>query len=323
MSNLKVNSKCIMCGSCLSLGCDFLVEKSDGRVEVRDNTFLKPDSTDLKSLIDICPVQAFEYDKNVKIESKTEQLAKIKEQLRNWKGINSVTVKDIPFKEEKYSMSMPYIVGSSYIYSSDRAAINAAETQFNNAAYSKINVFILQVISQYRADMVSPYYTYGPDTSSVYYKENQKIILLLKQAEKLSEKKLSSNFSDFDIYPSSDCCYKMLNKGELVGDNLVGRVRDEFDSGSYSSLRSYRMYYDWDDMEMYVGRGMFGKDKYDNKYCYRSLVEATRELEKDLRSALKYKTDDIQEHAVGIINVLVDVYNRKAKEEIIKKIDML
>ena len=43
----------------------------------------------------------------------------------------------------------------------------------------------------------------------------------------------------------------MLAKGELVGDELVGSVHREFDSGSYSSLSSYSMYYDTDDMEVY------------------------------------------------------------------------
>ena len=251
MSNVRVNSNCMMCGGCLSLGYDFLEEQSDGHVKVKDNTYLKPDSAELKALMEVCPAQAFEYDKDAVIVSKEEQLMKIKQQLKMWKGIPEPTTKDIAFDERKYSMNMPYIRGSDYSYSSDRAAENAAERAFNNGAYSKMDVFILQVISQYRADKIGPYYTYGSDTNSIYYKENQKIIQLLKEAEKLSDKNLGSDFSNFEICPSSDLAYKMLAKGELVGDELVGSVHREFDSGSYSSLSSYSMYYDTDDMEVY------------------------------------------------------------------------
>lgn len=171
MSNVRVNSNCMMCGGCLSLGYDFLEEQSDGHVKVKDNTYLKPDSAELKALMEVCPAQAFEYDKDAVIVSKEEQLMKIKQQLKMWKGIPEPTTKDIAFDERKYSMNMPYIRGS--------------------------------------------------------------------------------DFSNFEICPSSDLAYKMLAKGELVGDELVGSVHREFDSGSYSSLSSYSMYYDTDDMEVY------------------------------------------------------------------------
>ena len=323
MSNLKVNSKCIKCGACLGLGFDFLSEGGNGEVSVKDNTFLEANSSELKLIIETCPVQAFEYDKNIKVKSKAEQLALIKEQLRKWTGLKKPTAKELEFKESEYTMNMPYIGGSSYIYSSDRAAESAAETQFNNAAYSKIDVFILQVISQYRVAKVGPYYSYGPDTNSVYYKENLRIIELLEQAEKLSEKRLENNFATFDVVPSRDDCYKMLNKGELVGDNLVDGVHREFNSGSYSSLSSYRMYYDTDDMEVYEGTGLFGKDKYSDKYCYLPLSEAINELEKDLRGALGYRKDEIQNHAIEITSMLIEAYNKKAKKEIERKIAML
>lgn len=289
MSNVRVNSNCMMCGGCLSLGYDFLEEQSDGHVKVKDNTYLKPDSAELKALMEVCPAQAFEYDKDVVIVSKEEQLMKIKQQLKMWKGIPEPTTKDIAFDERKYS---------------------------------KMDVFILQVISQYRADKIGPYYTYGSDTNSIYYKENQKIIQLLKEAEKLSDKNLGSDFSNFEICPSSDLAYKMLAKGELVGDELVGSVHREFDSGSYSSLSSYSMYYDTDDMEVYEGHGLFG-DKYKDKYCYRDLSEATRELEKDLRSALKYRGDEIERHALDKIKWLVQVYNKEAQQAISAKINKL
>lgn len=109
MSNVRVNSNCMMCGGCLSLGYDFLEEQSDGHVKVKDNTYLKPDSAELKALMEVCPVQAFEYDKDAVIVSKEEQLMKIKQQLKMWKGIPEPTTKDIAFDERKYSMNMPYI----------------------------------------------------------------------------------------------------------------------------------------------------------------------------------------------------------------------
>lgn len=320
MSNLRVNSKCIMCGACLGLGYDFLIENSDGSISVIENTFLSKDSVELKKLNETCPVHALEFDNSVKVISKQEQLEKIKEQLRNWPGLSCPTENDLKFDGKKYSMSMPVIGGSRYTYSSERAALDAAESEFDNKAYSKIDIFILQVISQYRADKLSPYYTYGPDTNSVYYKENQKIISLLKQAEKLSDRDLGSNFAEFDVSPSNDSCYKWLRKGELVGDNLIEEVRTKFKSGNYSSLSSYRMYFDTDDMEMYAPSGLFGKEKLVDRYCYKSLTEAIRELESDLYDALWYVDDEIIDHAKGVVDGLVYVYNDEAKKEIERKL---
>lgn len=322
MSNLKINSNCIMCGACLSFGYDFLEEKNDGTVCVKENTMLKPNSKELKTLMKNCPAKAFEYVIDVHVKSKEGQVGDLIKQLKNWKGLECPLKKDLNFVEKNYSMEMPFIGGSSYSYSSDRTAENAALTQFDNRVYSKMDMYILRVISQYRVDKLSPYYTYEKDTDSVYYKENQKIIELLKQIEKLSGKNISSDFSRFDVYPYDDIYYKMLNKGEFIGDELVGGVRSEFNSGSYSSLDSYRMYIDTSSVETYDGQGLFGRAKMKEKYCYYSLSEAISELEKDLRSALNYQADYIQQRAFEAVEWLVKEYNEAARKEIAKKIEI-
>ena len=83
------------------------------------------------------------------------------------------------------------------------------------------------------------------------------------------------------------------------------------------------MYFDTDDIERYEGTGLFGREKYVYKYRYRDLTQAVRELEKDIRSALHYCRADIQNHALSIVEELIDVYNKKVKEEIDRKISML
>jgi len=87
-------------------------------------------------------------------------------------------------------------------------------------------------------------------------------------------------------------------------------------------IGEFAMAWKADDMEVYEGHGLFG-DKYKDKYCYRDLSEATRELEKDLRSALKYRGDEIERHALDKIKWLVQVYNKEAQQAISAKINKL
>ena len=87
-------------------------------------------------------------------------------------------------------------------------------------------------------------------------------------------------------------------------------------------IGEFAMAWKADDMEGYEGHGLFG-DKYKDKYCYRDLSEATRELEKDLRSALKYRGDEIERHALDKIKWLVQVYNKEAQQAISAKINKL
>lgn len=322
-SNLIIDNKCIKCGTCLSLKCNFLSERSDGSIAVKDCTFVKEDDDEFKKLCEICPVGAFRIDSSVKVLSKSEQLQEIVKKLKSWTYLKKPTKEDLKFNEKNYTINMPYVGGSGYIYSSESAAERAALNQFNNAMYSKIDVFILQVVSQYRADKLSPYYTYGEDSASVYYKHNNKIMAWLKRAKDLIGNELTGNLVYFNIYPGSDTYYKMLNKGEIMGDEMISGIRREFDSSSYTDLDSYSSYMDFDDMEMYEGTGRFGKTKYSDKYCYRAQIDAARELEKDIRSALSYRDTQIEERAVEITSWLVDEYNKKMKEELSKRIEII
>lgn len=323
MSNLKVNSKCNMCGSCLSLGYDFLSENDDGSIAVKSSTYINPASETFKNLKYICPVGAFEIEHSIRIESPEEQLNKIKGQLKQWPGLKKPSAKDISFNAGSYEMSLSCgNICSGYEYSSESAVMNAAEREFNNSIYSKMDIYILQVISQYRVDKISPYYTYGPDTDSVYYKENQKVSDLLRQAQKLSNRNLGTDFSKFEVYPYRDFVYKMLSKGELVGEDLVPSVHSEFKDSTYTSLSDYRTYINTDYIEKYAGRDFFGNTKYKDAYRY-NLVEAILEFRKDLTKALEWQKDHIESNALGHISYLLDLYNKEAKDEILRKVSML
>lgn len=323
-SNLRVKDNCIMCGGCLGLGFDFLTENDEGAVVVKRGTYLDKAGAEYKALADACPVGAIVIDESVRKKSQSDQLNEIIKALKEWEGLAKPSSSDIKFDIEEYEIPIPCARGTGrYDYSSERAAERAAENEFDNIMYSKINTIILQVISKYRVKKLKRYYSSSKEDRSVYYEANQPIIELLESALKLLGDKLPNGFTEFDIYPWWDSYYKMLNKGEIIADEFVSEIRSEFDSGSYSSLSSYRMYFDTDDMEVSVGKGLFGDYKYKTKYCYRKVNTACKELAGDLKSAIFYKDTDIMDRADEILSWLVDEYNKKAKEVIQQKISQI
>ena len=113
-SNLNIHDDCIKCGTCLSLGYEFLTEQKDGSIGIKDGTFLKPDGEEFMALCEVCPVKAFAIDTNVRVESKKEQLKKIIQKLQNWPELKAPKGSEIPFDESRYSMNIPFVGGNDY-----------------------------------------------------------------------------------------------------------------------------------------------------------------------------------------------------------------
>lgn len=88
----------------------------------------------------------------------------------------------------------------------------------------------------------------------------------------------------------------------------------EFRSGSYSSLSDYDMYIDTDCIE--VGESFFGGAKL--KWRHDNIIEAATEYIKDLKSSMNFV--DIDEHAMNLVNHMIDDYQQVAKELIETKV---
>ena len=111
----------------------------------------------------------------------------------------------------------------------------------------------------------------------------------------------------------------MLNKGQLVSDELISSVKHEFD---YPSSQ-YDCYWDWDDAEMYDGKDWRGRYKFKDKYCYKNINRAFSELAKDLLNSCGWAHESLERSATGHAQWLVEVYNRELNKVITEKIKQI
>lgn len=324
-TNIVISDKCIRCGSCIGFHSKWIEETPDGTFIGKNGAYVDTTDPETEKLISVCPVGAISVDTSIKRESAKSTLEEIIGQLETVQELPKPTRNDLKFNVDEYSIEFSYPSGERrYNYSSERAAENAAENEFNRIAYSQIDRCILAIISEYRVKKVTPYFSREMNMGSVYAANNMKIVKLLIQAKDLLTSQgittLPSDFCSFDVFPDKDMLWKMLNRGELISDEMVGTIRSEFDSSSYSSLSSYSSNYDTDEMESYDGEGFFGGSKYKSKYCYYNVYAACKELASDIKSACRYKDDKIEERAVEIASELIKEYNKLMYAEIKRKI---
>lgn len=329
MSNLMIGGSCIQCGGCLGLGYDFLDDDGTGRIIVRDGTYLGADDPEFAELQEVCPVGAFSLDTIRKKKSDAEQLEEVVTALRSWEGIPEVSGRqDIPFHIKEYSVSTTADSpgAHSFKYSSESAALDAAEDEFDRIMYSKINTVILQILSEYRVKKLKPWFSMSEDDKSVYVNANNQVSEILDRAKRILGDRLPADFTSFDIRVANDVTFKMLGKGEVLGSSYVSNIREEFDGYDWTGRSHYRMNFDTMDREdMVEKKGLFGSSSYvyKTKYCYSGVGKACRELINDIKYAFDMKYDEIEESAAGWANQVVYVYNSRAKEAIQEKISLI
>lgn len=318
-SNLNINENCIQCGSCLGCGFDFLNSADDGTINVCPGTILKAEGEEIRVLKEVCPVDAFELSKTEDEESVLDNLLR---QLKTHQGIPKPIKEQFKFNKDDYNIPIPFASGENrYEYSSSNAAERAALSEFERAMYSQINTIILRVITEYRIKMVKPFYSGLEEEGSVYAASNKKVSEILRGIKNIMGDKLPGDFAEVCIIPDRDTLdiWKMLNKGELISNELVSTVRNEFE---YPSSQ-YDCYWTWDDMEVCVGTDWRGNLKYKDKYCYRDIYKAFRELAKDLLNACGWAHDDLEDAALRHADWLVRVYNERLMDCINQKIKMV
>ncbi|MBQ9765838.1 MAG: hypothetical protein IJW18_06550 [Lachnospiraceae bacterium] len=321
-SNLKVTERCVQCGSCLGCGYDFLSSASNGEIIVRIGTFLSEQSLEYKTLKEVCPVDAFEINNIVTSADKKQMIETMIAELKDYKGLEKPTVKDIPFNKDEYHVSIPVASGEyRYDYSSDSAAERAALREFERAMYSQIDSIILKIITEYRVKRIKPYYTVELEEGSVYAKSNQKVSEILAAIKNVMDCELPADFTNVNIYPSNEetGVWKMLNRGELISEEFISEIRSEFD---YPSSQ-YDCYWRTDDMETYAGTDWRGNSKYKYMYCYKDIRGAFEELAKDILNACGYARNDVEERALSKVQWLVDVYNKELRALIDEKLRIL
>ena len=305
MKNVSINSKCNQCGVCVIKCPQLFAEDESGNIKIL--SAVAEETDELLSAVKNCPVKAIEVSDGADKKESLDGYIKKLESLKN--GL-TVTKKDIEFNEVyTRKISAPYVGSSGYNYKSSSQAQNAGFDAFRSTTYSQLDNLILERITDYRVTVVKPYYS--KDSDSVYTKNNNEISDILKAVSIIAgSNKLPSDFCTVDVYPDErDIVWKMLQKGEIIGDNFISIVKREFDY----SASDYKTWIDYDDMEDYRGKDIYNYNAYD----------AVKEFENDLTGALKYAKDDVEEATLGYIKGLVDNYNKRLRECIDTKLAAL
>lgn len=334
MKKFKITDKCNACGLCTAM-TDLIVSDEHGFAHPAENMFTdRQNAEKVKEIIDICPVGAIsEEDVGNTSKQGKDGLMEIQKVLKNkLESIEKpkITKDNIKFNAEAYDAEVgEYNNSSRYEYSSDSAAERAALREFDRGAYSQYRKIILSIFVQYKNDKLKPYYTF--DENSFYYKNNQNYVKVLKdiltEARNITNNQidLPASFMDFNVFPGDDL--DGLDREDIViglstfeEKSTQSGIMEEFRSGSYSSLDSYLMYIDTDDMEIYDGTDWRGNSKYKDKYRFLDVYKAVKEFVEDLKRAMNYV--DIDEKAMYFLDMALTSYFKSVDNEIKKKIEI-
>lgn len=315
----SVTNRCEGCGMCYAQFSEYFLELEDGKAESRISSYML-DKEQLDVIKKVCPFKAIE----AKIEQPLTKQTFVTE-LENLKNfiVRYPKRESVKFDKREYNISIPVATGERrYEYPSEDAANRAAEREFNSKMYSQMDVIILRIITEYRVKYLKPFYT--KEYNSFFADCNSKVSEILNKLECILKNNnlandLPANFSEINIFPENDLYWKMLNKGQIMSDEMISTIKSKFHSRSYSDLGSYN-YWDTDYTERPDGTNLRGNTKWKEKYCYKNMSKAFQELAKDLLNAIDFKDDVIEDRALEIIKVLVDEYNKLLVDIISEKI---
>lgn len=311
-----IKNGCVGCGMCYAQYANYFQENDDGSAAVNAGKILE-NKTEAEKIASVCPNRVISVESAG--ENKKQAAMQAIQKLKNFQGCPIPSKSSISFKKEEYHVRVPYSPNEGrYNYSSDRAAESAAMSAFKDGMYNKIDTFILEIISEYRVRYLKPYYTKSLDDGSVYAKTNAEVSKLLKEIENIIGNGLSNDFVTVNVFPNEDITWKMLNKGQVLSDEMISSVKREFDY----SADDYDCYWDTDDMECYAGTDWRGRTKYKDMYCYRNVGKAFESLGKDLLSACYYARSSLEDRAYEFIESFVKEYNKKLKEVLKNKIQI-
>lgn len=320
MEYLQIDeSKCVGCGACLG-ATDLVEETPEGKAKVKNKVVLKGKQlSTAKEIMADCPAQAISLVKGTNVVKADigSLIRKLELDLtKELQGIKKISRAEVKFDADQYSVDFPeaiYGSYSNYEFSSSSKAEKAALAMFDRYVYSQYRRFILEVFVKYKLDKLRHYYI--QERGGFIYELNKKFEAMLKdfksQVAAIGKSGLPKNFTKFEILP--DPFLELLS--EFEKNSTKSGIMQEFRSRSCSSLSDYDMYIYTDSIEV-EGSGFFGGTK--EKQRHESLLEATTEYVKDLKRSMNYV--DIDEHAMHLVNHMIEDYQRVGKDLIAEKI---
>lgn len=318
----SITEKCDGCGLCYAQFSNYFSELEDGKAKANTFTYMLTQKQS-EVIEQLCPCKAIKTTIEKKL-TKQDFVTEL-EKLKNF-VVRYPERKDLKFVKSEYDISIPLASGERrYEYSSYEAAERAAGREIDSKMYSQIDIIILKIITEYRTKYLKPYYSKSSEDDSFFLKCNQKVSELLCRIRSILVNNnlandIPDNFTEIDIFPQNDIYWKMLNKGEIMSDEMISTVRSEFRSNTYSAVEDYICYCDIDDMERADGTDWRGNTKYRDKYCYRDVHKAFKELASDLLNSCGYVNDKIEDRAMEIVNALIDEYNKLLQSALAPKL---
>lgn len=334
MKQIKVNSNCDGCGLCV-VNSLYLQENEEGYAQpILGKAIKDSDISDLEKVINNCPQKAISIvETGQATQSGKAGVKQIIESLK--RKCNSIVVEkvkspDIEFNTKKYKIQAPFSIKGREQYSSESSARSAAKDEFKRLCYSEYayEPLLKKVFVEYKVQVLKPYYDNEDVPESAYYKYNELVRKQLTDAyveinTLIGEGKLSKSWKEFFVYLKSkeDVEIELLKEFDTASRN--SGIISELKSLSGTSLDSYVDEMDFDYDEIYVGESFFGNSKYKKVWYFNDFNEAVKSFIDDLNWAVGFKSDEITDKAVSLVNSALDNFEKKLKKEYMKKIEEL
>lgn len=325
---IKVNSECIGCGMCLVNS--YMEELPDGKVQPKGTGILsEKDEATFMKVVNDCPANAISLE-GVIAKSKGEIVSEAKKKIEMLKLLKP-TKEELKYEEKYADFYVPeYVRGEDRAeYSSYERAKSAAKDAIDQAMYSQRGTIVKSIVNNYCIDKLTPYTRYDETERNFFYSSNKKAEKIL--AEIAGEfqtlnpaKKIPENMLTIQSRPDSKADWEMKSlKTDILyqADVILGRGM----SGEYYKLSSYVQDCDIDSYEVYAGTGLFGRDRYVDKYYFHRTKNAFHEIAKDIQSACTSEFNDavVEEFALPMTTRLAERYEKRLKDELLKKVDEL
>lgn len=316
------------CGICLV--SQYLEELPDGKVRPRGTGILtdRDESTFVK-VMDNCPAKAISLE-SVIVKNKAEVIASAEQKIESF-CLSAPTRKELSYEKKYAEFLVPVCVAGEDVpdYSSYNSAKSAAMRAIDQAMFSQRGAIVRNIVTNYSMDKLTPYTRYDETEKNFFFTANKKAEKLLAEIAGEFEmvntqKKIPESLLKIQSRPDLRRDYEIKSLKEDIL-YLSDAIINEEMKGEYYELSYYVQDCDIDSMEMYEGTGLFGREKYVDKYYFSKTRLAFEEIAKDIRSACESSFNDIivDGFSLGMTKSIAAKYEKRLKEELKNKLRML
>lgn len=320
-------NKCIACGTCFTIS-NYIAETPDGKAIPKGTGMIPADAEhEIKNVISSCPVHIISLQA-VKALCVSDLRQMIQTELRDF-TVDRIDRSTLKFDTDAIYIPMAFSPKQyQYDYSSYNRAKNAAGDEINRLMFSQRKSIIQDVLVQYKTQKLRPYYQYEQTNDNFFFQLecNAKTILMrIIDQIKIYKPDLSipSNLLDLSVRPDKNDSFILIFTQNWFEESNSTRVLNEL-SGEYYTLNYYANLCDIDDMEMYTGTGLFGHEKYENKYAFKNLDCSFQELANDIKNAcVSVISHESLDEACDMVSAIVENYSKKVKSVLNEKAQIL